>query len=168
MSEQSDEEAEPPAPDAVASPWSDSLADLVADMRLEHEERRAPPSPSPYSPFQLGDHMVGWPGSDSTDVGSTHASPVAGASSGATGQREPVVTNWYRGMQCRSCRLPMQHRGVVVQGFVIHDRMVCRATLDCFAACDGRADSGAPHSRGVGVATGGGHPPPHQACRAGG
>ena len=40
------------------------------------------------------------------------------------------MTNWYRGMQCRSCRLPMQHRGVVVQGFVIHDRMVCRATLD--------------------------------------
>ena len=60
-SEQSDEEAEPPAPDAVASPWSNSLVDLVADMRLEHEERRAPPSPSPYSPFQLGEHMVGWP-----------------------------------------------------------------------------------------------------------
>ena len=74
--------------------------------------------------------MVGWPGHDSTGIGSPHSSPVAGASRGVPGRGVPAVTNWYLGMQCRACRLPMQHRGVVVQGFVIHDRMVCRATLD--------------------------------------
>ena len=74
-------------PPAVALPWLDSLADLVADMRLEHEDRHAPVSPSPYSPFQPGEHMIGWQGGGSTDVGSPHASSVAGASSGSTAHR---------------------------------------------------------------------------------
>ena len=129
-SDRSDDESEFMGPPAAASPWSDSLADLVADMRLEHEGRHAPASPSPYSPFQLGEHMTGWQGGGSTDIGSPHASSVGGASSGPTGRAPPVLSNWYRGMQCRACRLPMQHRGTVVQGFVIHDRTACRTSLD--------------------------------------
>ena len=112
-SERSDDESEFMGPPAVASPWSDSLADLVAGMRSEHDDRHAPVSPSPYSPFQPGEHMTGWQGGGSTDVGSPHASLVAGASSGSTGRAPPVLLNWYRGMQCRACRLPMQHRGTV-------------------------------------------------------